>query len=128
MNNEKAVSKHFIVSHYPLAQTFSLIGDAVMDLLEGGLRGITSTSALQSATRHTFPLQKVLQYFSLGYGLSIQAAASYKSLGRRLVKKLRQLAALEILQHSYNSETPAPYYAYLESARLVPYAILQLWL
>ena len=89
MTNEKAVSEHFIVSHYPQAQSFSLIGDAVMDLLEGGLRGITSTSTLQSATRHTFPLQKVLQYLSLGYGLSILAAASYKSLGWRLVKKPR---------------------------------------
>jgi hypothetical protein len=128
VTNEKAVSEHFIVSHHPLTQSLSLIGDAVMDLLEGGLRGITSTSALQFATRHTFPLQKVLQYLSLGYGLSIQAAASYKSLEWRSVKKLHQLAALEILQHSYNSETPAPYYAYLESARLVPYAILQLWL
>jgi len=126
VTNEKAVSEHFIVSHYPLAKSFSLIGDAVMDLLEGGLRGITSTSTLQSATRHTFPLQKVLQYLSLGYGLSIQAAASYKSLGWRLLKKLRQLAAFEILQHSYNSETPAPYYAFLESARLILYAILQL--
>jgi hypothetical protein len=126
VTNEKAVSEHFIVSHYPLAKSFSLIGDAVMDLLEGGLRGITSTLTLQSATRHTFPLQKVLQYLSLGYGLSIQAAASYKSLGWRLLKKLRQLAAFEILQHSYNSETPAPYYAFLESARLIPYAILQL--
>lgn len=61
MTNEKAVSEHFIVSHYPQAQSFSLIGDAVMDLLEGGLRGITSMLALQSATRHTFPLQKVLR-------------------------------------------------------------------
>ena len=126
MINQKAVSEHFIVPHYPLAQSFSLIGDTVMDHLEGDLRDITSTSALQSATRHTFPLQKVLQYLSLGYGLSILAAASYKSLGWRLLKKLRQLAALGILQHLYNSETPAPYYAYLESARLVPYAILQL--
>ena len=126
MINQKAVSEHFIVPHYPLAQSFSLIGDTVMDHLEGDLRDITSTSALQSATRHTFPLQKVLQYLSLGYGLSILAAASYKSLGWRLLKKLRQLAAFEILQHSYNSETPAPYYAYLESARLVPYAMLQL--
>ena len=89
MTNEKAVSEHFIVPHYPLAQSFSLIGDTVMDHLEGDLRDITSTSALQSATRHTFPLQKVLQYLSLGYGLSILAAASYKSLGWRLVKKPR---------------------------------------